>query len=44
MKAVELTEKALATLPPSAKAGPAVGLRGQLERDLAEFQKALAQK
>ncbi len=44
VKAVELTEKALATLPPSAKAGPAVGLRGQLERDLAEFQKALAQK
>ncbi len=43
-KAVELTEKALDILPPSAKAGPAVGLRGQLERDLAEFQKALSQK
>jgi non-specific serine/threonine protein kinase/serine/threonine-protein kinase len=43
-KAVEVTEKALATLPPSAKAGPAVGLRAQLERELAEFQKALAQK
>ncbi len=43
-KAVELTEKALDLLAPSAKAGPAVGLRGQLERDLAEFQKALAQK
>jgi len=43
-KAIEVTEKALTTLPPPAKAGPAVGLRGQLERDLAEFQKAPAQK
>jgi eukaryotic-like serine/threonine-protein kinase len=38
-KAVEVAEKALATLPPSK--GPATGLRGQIERDLAEFKKAL---
>ncbi len=40
-KAVEVIEKALAALPPSSKTGPAVGLQGQLERDLAEFKKAL---
>ena len=43
-KAIETMERALATLPPSSKTGPAVGLRGQLEHDLAEFKKGLPDK
>jgi non-specific serine/threonine protein kinase/serine/threonine-protein kinase len=43
-QAVELAEKALATLPVSATAGPAVGLRGQIERDIAEFKKPPSRK
>lgn len=38
-KAVEAVERAIAMMPAPAKAGPAVGLRGQLEHDLAEFKK-----
>ena len=43
-KAVEAAERAIAMMPASAKAGPAVGLRGQLEHDLAEFKKGPATK
>lgn len=40
-KAVEVLEKALLELPPSSQAGPALGLRAEIERDLAEFKKAV---
>ena len=37
-KAVEVLEEALHELPPSSQAGPAKGLRAEIERDLVEFK------